>query len=89
MLDSLSKYEYLFWTWRRIEGKKIYDWKNWKKALAVAPPNPHCTTGIKIDTNYVLVTSLAEFLNRYGVNKNTRTLVCTGLEVEIGPKATT
>ena len=54
----------------------------------MAPSDPRCTTRTKIDTKAVHVTSLAEFLKRYGANKKTIILVGTVLEVEIGLKAT-
>ena len=55
----------------------------------MAPPNPLCAIRTKIETNSVLVTSLAECLRHYGANKKTIILIGTVLEVEIGSKATT
>ena len=54
----------------------------------MAPTDPHCTIGTKIDTKAVHVTSLAECSRRYGSKKRTIILIGTVLEVEIGPKAT-
>ena len=55
----------------------------------MVPANPRCTTGTKIDTKDVHVTSLAKCLMRYRANKKIRILVGTVFEVEIGPKVTT
>ena len=54
----------------------------------MAPTDPCCIIGTKIDTKAVHVTSLAECSRRYGANKKTIILVATVLEVEIGPRAT-
>ena len=54
----------------------------------MAPNDPCCTIGTKIDTKAVHVTSLAECSRRYRGNKKTIILVGTVLEVEIGPKET-
>ena len=62
--------------------------KETKKTLAMAPTNPRCTIGTKINTKAVHVTSLAEGSRRYRANKKTIILVDTVLEVEIGPKET-
>ena len=75
--------------WRRIEGTKIHDSKKSKKMLAMAPPDPRCTIVINIEANTLIVASMDGFLSRYIVNKKTRILVRTFLEVEIRPKATT
>ena len=56
--------------------------------LVMAPTNPRCTIGTKIDTKAVHVTSLEELSRSYGENKKTGIIVGTVLEVEIGPKAT-
>ena len=58
-------------------GTKIYNSKKAEKTLAVAPTDPHCTIGTKIETMAVHVTSLADLLRCYGANKKTRTLVST------------
>ena len=50
----------------------------------MAPTNPCCTIGTKIETKAVHVTSLAEGSRRYGANKKTRILVGTVLAVEMG-----
>ena len=54
----------------------------------MAPTNPSCTIGTKIDTKAVHVTSLAKCSRRYEADKKTRILVGSVLEVGIGPKAT-
>ena len=54
----------------------------------MAPTNPRCTIGTKIETKAVHVTSLAECSRRYRANKKTGIIVGTVLEVEIGLKAT-
>ena len=59
-----------------------------KKTLTMAPNDPSCIIGTKIDTKAVHVTSLDECLRNYGANKKTRILVGTVLKVEIGKKAT-
>ena len=59
-----------------------------KKTLAMAPTYPFCTIGTNIETKAVNFTSLANFLRRYRVNKKTRIIVGTVLEVEIGPEVT-
>ena len=56
--------------------------------LAMAPTDPRCTIGTKIETKAVHVTSLDELSRSYGENKKTGIIVGTVLEVEIGPKAT-
>ena len=77
-----------FSSWRCIEAPKSTTQKRAKKdkkMLTVTPTNLRCTIGTKIKTKAVHVTSLAKCLRRYGVNKKTRILVWTFLEVEIGP----
>ena len=54
----------------------------------MAPNNPRCTIGTKINTRAVHVTSISKCLRRYGANKKTRIIVGTVLEVEIRTKAT-
>ena len=54
----------------------------------MAPPDPRCTIGTKIDTKAVFVTSLDECSRHYRVNKKNIILVGIVLEVEIGLKAT-
>ena len=54
----------------------------------MAPTDPRRTIGTKIDTKAVHVTSLEKRFKRYEVNKNTRILIVTVLEVKIGMKAT-
>ena len=79
-----------FWSWRCIEAPKFTTLKGQKrdkKTLAMAPTNPRCAIGTKIETKALHVTSLAECSRRYGANKKTRILVGTVLEVEIGTKA--
>ena len=56
--------------------------------LAMAPTDPRCDIGTKIDTNAVHFTSLAKFSRRYGENKKNIIIVGTFLELEIWPKAT-
>ena len=55
----------------------------------MAPPDPCCTLGTNIDTNDVLVPSLAKCSRCYGANKKTRIIIGTVHEVEIGPNVTT
>ena len=73
-------------------GTKIHDSKKGKKRdknmLKMAPINPHCTIGTKIETKAVHINSLVECLRRYGANKKTIILVGTVLEVEIRLKVT-
>ena len=54
----------------------------------MAPTDPRCTVGTKIETKAVHVTSLAECSRRYGATKKTIILFGTVLGVEIRPKAT-
>ena len=56
--------------------------------LAMAPTDPRCTIGTKIDTKAVHVTSLAKCLRRYRVKKKTRNIFGTVIEVKIRQKAT-
>ena len=55
----------------------------------MAPPDPRCTLGTKIDTKDVPVTSLAKCSRCYGANKKTRIFIGTVCEVEIGPNVNT
>ena len=48
----------LVFPWRRIKDTKIHDSKKSKNTLAMAPPDPRCNIGTKIETKDVLVTSL-------------------------------
>ena len=54
----------------------------------MAPTDPRCTIGTKINTKDVHFTSLDECSRRYGANKKTIILVGTVLEAEIRLKAT-
>ena len=54
----------------------------------MAPIDPRCTIGTKIDTKAVHATSLDKCSRRYGANKKIIIIVGTVLEVEIGPKET-
>ena len=46
----------------------------------MALTDPHCTTGTKIETKAVNVTSLDECLKRYGANKKIIILIVTVLK---------
>ena len=54
----------------------------------MAPTDPCCTIRTNIETKSVHITSLYKFLKLYRVNKKTRIIIGTVLEVEIGQKVT-
>ena len=70
-------------------GHKITRLKKVKNMFAMEPPDLHCTIRTKIEAKAVFFTSMAECSRHYRVNKKTRILFSTVLEVEIRPKATT
>ena len=66
-----------------VSRSRIYTTRKLKKTLAMAPPNPRCTIGTKIETNTFSFTSLTECSKRYGANKKIKILFGDVLEVKV------